>query len=431
MIKENVDAISVKYLYSACIKTTTPNVRILHDPWFSEGVYDGSWFHFPKITDPLMSVGDCDIVYVSHIHPDHYDGKWLKAYFKKYGKKKVIIADHTPNHLAGKMRADGIDATILSEPMRIKSTTVEILPHKTGSISDVDSAIIVKYQDTNNRTHCVVNANDIIFDEEMRLKLKNSAGEVDILLCGYTGAGPYPQTYFNLEDADLILQASNKKLAFFERYKRLVSTIKAKRNIPFAGKYVLGGKLCKLNSFRGVADPVEVIALDSNALVLEDNGGEIDTQRLKPSATRTQLYSSDQINQRINEIKDMKMDYERLMPESEIHQLPLKRLLNLATRNAVAKSECSHDYFFCIKIGNEEYAVINANKQIKPTVTYAAQDVLPIPRSEIYIDPRYLFGLLTHIYHWNNAEIGSQYNTRRYPNALDRKAQLFLNYLAV
>jgi len=430
MSTQKTEAITVKYIYSACIKTITPDITILHDPWFSEGIYDGSWFHFPKVSDPLASVGDCDLIYVSHIHPDHYDGEFLKTYFKKYGKKKVIIADHTPNHLAGKMRADGIEATILSESLCIGDTSIEILPHKTGSISDIDSAIIVRYTDKNRKNHCVVNANDIIFDDEMKQKLRIAAGQVDILLCGYTGAGPYPQTYYELDDAELIDQANKKKLAFFERYIGLVKTIQAKKNIPFAGKYVLGGKLSNLNAVRGVADPVEVLAIDANAIVLADNGGEIDTLNFQPSAIRTEPYSGELVNKRIDELKNVKMDYERLIPESEIHQLPLKRLLHAAARNAVAKSECDHDYYFCVKVANE-YVVINANSQAKTGLKICDEESLPTPRSEIYIDPRYLFGLLTNVYHWNNAEVGSQYNTRRFPNVLDRKAQSFLNYLAI
>jgi len=34
--------ITVKYIYSACIVTSSKDVTILHDPWFSEGIYDGS-----------------------------------------------------------------------------------------------------------------------------------------------------------------------------------------------------------------------------------------------------------------------------------------------------------------------------------------------------------------------------------------------------
>lgn len=431
MNKQDIEAIVVQYIYSACIKTTTPNVTILHDPWFSEGIYDGSWFHFPKISDPLKSVGDCDLIFISHIHPDHYDSKFLKIYFEKYGKKKVIIANHAPNHLYSKMRADGIEPIVLREPLIIFDTKIEILPHKTGSSSDIDSAIIIKFKDRLHRTHCVVNANDIIFDDEMMMDLKCSSGDVDILLCGFTGAGPFPQTYFSVEDPELVEQARKKKTEFFERYKRLTSTILAKRNIPFAGKYVLGGKLSPLNNFRGVADPVEILSFDPNAVVLEDNGGEIDTLSFLPTATRIKTYSEDLFNQRISEIKYMEMDYEKLISENEIHQLPLKRLLNDAAIKAIAKSECNHDYFFCIELPNHEYAVINANRNIAPCVKIIGKDFLPTPRSEIYIDPRYLFGLLTKIYHWDNAEVGSQYSTRRYPNVLDRKAQSFLNYFAI
>jgi UDP-MurNAc hydroxylase len=216
------DGIHIKYIYSACIVTNTPDVKIVHDPWFTEGVYDGSWYQFPKVKDPLSSIGDVDLIYVSHIHPDHYDGDFIKAYFKKYGVKKVIIANLSPNHMAGKMRADGIEPTILSEPLKINNTTIEIVPHMTGSISDIDSAIVVKYQ-AKDRLHCVVNANDIIFDDQIRTGLKRAAGDVDVLLCSYTGAGPYPQTYFDLHDPQLKIEADKKKHAFFERYQTLIA----------------------------------------------------------------------------------------------------------------------------------------------------------------------------------------------------------------
>jgi UDP-MurNAc hydroxylase len=305
------------------------------------------------------------------------------------------------------------------------------MPHKTGSISYIDSAIIIKFVDNLNRTHCVVNTNDIIFDDDLKASLKQRAGNVDILLCGYTGAGPYPQTYFSLNDPFIIEEANKKKNLFFERYENLTRTIKARKNIPFAGKYILGGKLTKYNKVRGVADPVEILKLDPCAVVLEDDGGEIDTLNLIPTATRTKPYSSIALNQRLREIKNVEMDFERLINKSEIQQLPLKRLLASATRKAVAKSECDHDYFFCVHLPSNDYAVINANRNREPEVKTLNKDSLPMPRSEIYIDPRYLFGLLTNIYHWNNAIVGSQFSTRRYPNLFDRKAQSFLNYFSL
>ena len=97
-------SIKVKYIYSACIITETPDVRILHDPWFTDGIYDGSWYQFPKVRYPLDSIGDVDLIYVSHIHPDHYDPIFLKKYFKKFGSKENSISDHNPNFLEKNVR---------------------------------------------------------------------------------------------------------------------------------------------------------------------------------------------------------------------------------------------------------------------------------------------------------------------------------------
>ena len=425
------DGIKIRYIYSACIITSTPDVSILHDPWFTEGIYDGSWYQYPKIKKPLDRIRDVDYIYVSHIHPDHYDKNFIKSYFAKYGIKKVLIANHKTNHLAGKMRADGIEAKILNEPLTIGNTEIQIIPHITGSVSDIDSAIIIKYK-SKNKLQCVVNVNDIIFDDKMINVVKQTAGDVDILLCGYTGAGPYPQTYFDLSDSNIFIEAENKKKLFFNRYKMLVNKINAKVNIPFAGKYLLGGKLANLNSARGVADPVEILNIDKKAIVLSDNGGEINAFNLKPTEIRLRKYDKKSIQKRIEEIKNKKMDYERLFNEKEVKQLPLKRILAQAVKRAVSKSECEEDYYFCITLPENQYAIVNSNKNANKHLDIIDLDLkLPEPRSEIIIDPRYLFGLLTNIYHWNNAEVGSQFMTRRIPNKLNKKAQAFLNYLSI
>jgi UDP-MurNAc hydroxylase len=429
----NAAGILVRYIYSACIVTSTKDVRILHDPWFTDGIYDGSWFHFPVVPDPVHSIGDVDLIYISHVHPDHYDPGFLRKYFTVHGEKEIIIADHQPNHLAGKMLADGLKPTIVTEPRKIGSTVIKIIPHRTGSISDIDSAIILRYGD-GEREHCVANANDVIFDDEMIGAMVENAGGADILLCGYTGAGPYPQTYFALDDPQLPVEAEKKKQAFFARYTRLVEALAPKLTIPFAGQYLLGGKLAGLNSYRGVADPTEILAFDENAVVLADDGGEISTSDLRPTKVRVEPYPKEDVARREQEIFSYAFDYERLIAESEIHQLPLKRLLAAAAKKASEKSECLEDYYFVIKLPGNQVAMINANPGAKYLIQFrkrGAEDPLPEPRSEISIDPRYLFGLLTAVYHWNNAEVGSQYKTRRYPNQLNRRAQSFLNYLVV
>jgi len=426
-----MNGINIKYIYSACIVSTTNDATILHDPWFTEGVYDGSWYQFPKVEDPIELIGDVDYIYVSHIHPDHYDPSFIKKYFSVYGVKPILIADHQPNFLINKMRGDGLTAEVLSKPLIIGDTSIQILPHKTGSVSDIDSAIIIKILNK-DKQHCVVNANDIIFDEDTRRALKEMAGDIDILLCGYTGAGPYPQTYIDINSSEIKVAAENKKKAFFNRYLTLVQFMDAKVNIPFAGKYILGGNLTHLNEYRGVADPVEVLELDERAIVLKDAGGEINTSKLIPNETRVNKYDQRDIDLVLENISKNKMEYEKLMNKDAISQLPLYRILSKAAYLASQKSECDQDYFFSFEIYKGEFAVINCNKSKSGGFqVMKKEDLVMEPRTDITIDNRYLFGLLTNIYHWNNAEVGSQFISRRYPDELNRHAQRFLNFLSL
>src|SRR5690606_34893683 len=114
-----------------------------------------------------------------------------------------------------------------------------------------------------------VNMKDNLFNATQIEAIRAFAPEPTIALLTYTGAGPYPQTYFDISDA-LVAAAAEKKTRFFARYEQLRDALGAQVNIPFAGTYVLGGRLHYLNPSRGVADPVEVAAFDPSAVVLAD-----------------------------------------------------------------------------------------------------------------------------------------------------------------
>jgi UDP-MurNAc hydroxylase len=423
--------IRVRYHYSACVCIETPDLRVLCDPWFTEGAYDGAWYHFPEQKDPLSAIGDVDYIYVSHIHPDHYDAQFIKSYMNAYGAKPVLIAAHKPNFLFGKMKADGVQATVLEAPRRVGNSVLEIVPHTTGGSSDIDSALIVRLE-TPGREHVVLNVNDIIFDQPMLERMQAKTPSIDILLCGYTGAGPFPQTYFDADDPELARMADWKKQEFFKRYRRLVEHLSPRATVPFAGKYVLGGALAPLNPHRGVADAAEVLAFDPKAAV-PDDGGTIDTLDFEADPERRQPYPKEAMDRRIAEVATLPLDYERLMSAEEVHQLPLQRLLGRALERAIKSSTVDHDYFFAISLPGGKWALFNTNKSTAPAMSVVSHAELAsvTPRSEVSIDPRYLFGLLTHVYHWNNAQVGSQYQTRRFPNKMDQAAENFLNFLAV
>ena len=256
-------------------------------------------------------------------------------------------------------------------------------------------------------------------------------GPIDILLLGFTGAGPYPQTYFSLDDPQLLVAAENKKAEFFKRYLHTTAVLQSRVNIPFAGQYVLGGKLTRLNQFRGVADATEVLFIDPNAIVLDDYIGSIETNTMVANHPRTKPYSPLAVEDRLKDIVSKSMVYESLISEINVN-IDVEEALEKSLLRARNRSECRTDYFFVFDFGMGSRWIINANSNsLYGPRMVGEYEILAEPRSEISIDERYFLGLLCRRFHWNNAEVGSQYVTRRIPDIFDRKVLNFLNFLHV
>lgn len=70
----------VEYKYSACIKVITGDVKLLCDPWLLGNAYEGTWKQYPFPDDSFDFIGDFDLIYISHIHPDHYCCESIKNF---------------------------------------------------------------------------------------------------------------------------------------------------------------------------------------------------------------------------------------------------------------------------------------------------------------------------------------------------------------
>ena len=424
----------VKYISSACIQVETSDVSILCDPWFTQGIYDGSWFSFPLI-DPFDFIDEPDYIYVSHIHPDHYDPGFLHQLFEKFGPKPILIPDFEKNYLFLKGKADGLELTP-TRVMHSGNTSFYIEENDMGSISDIDSALIV-YDKFLKKS--VLNLNDCVFNKPHVKKLQSIINKfsdgLDLVACGYTGAGPYPQTYFDIHNQreTLIEKANNKKQQGFDRYKSFTDLFNARHHLPYAGEYVLGGRNADLNEFRGVSDAFEVTQFDPKAIILKA-GGTIDLSSGSVCNKRESCYSHEEISKRIEEISSEKLDYETdfVMDPEKIDFL---RLMKKASANAQRKSEIAEEYHFIFSITSDDQVykrfIFNCSsgdlKEVGADESYSFDEY-----SEIITDYRLMFGLLTGFYHWNNADVGSAYLTRRHPiDNFNLKVQGFLNFLTV
>jgi len=417
----------VRYVYSACVTIDTVNVTILCDPWFTQGIYDGSWFQYPRLLNPIETIGRADLVYISHIHPDHYDPRFLSTYLARFPQTRLIIGRSGSPHLAHKMKLDGFAAEAI-DSVRIGNTELTIIPNAAYAVN-VDTALVVR---TGNLS--VVNMNDNPLDPEQiaRVRALCPGGRPDFALLPYAGAGPYPQTFTFRTEAALIAAAEKKRRRFLDLYREYIRQLDPVCCMPFAGKYYLGGRLSKLNHYRGVADAVEVLPLEPRSIVLADGGqARYDLTSRTASALRTEPYSSNEISDFLADIEAATFDYEKELDFRSRISLPFLPLLNAAKEKARKKVRLSEPYWLCIQPNlTGKYFVFNVASDEAVKILGTLDDSLT-PRAEIQIDQRYLFGLLTRLYHWNNAEIGSHYRTNRVPDIFIREVYDYLDILQV
>jgi L-ascorbate metabolism protein UlaG (beta-lactamase superfamily) len=95
----------IRYIASACVMIESQGVRILTDPWLTDGEYYGSWYHYPPLEYSTGYFDDIDYIYVSHIHPDHFS----KATFSQLNQRiPVLIHTYESKFLKREYRAFGV-----------------------------------------------------------------------------------------------------------------------------------------------------------------------------------------------------------------------------------------------------------------------------------------------------------------------------------
>ena len=151
-------------------------------------------------------------------------------------------------------------------------------------------------------------------------------------------------------------------------------------------------------------------------------------------STRNEMHSQDDFNKKLEEIKVKKLDYE-IDFNLAFDKINFLRLLKKASSNALRKSELQEKYYFIFSIKENDITMKRflCNCSDAEVSELNLRDEIKFEfYSEIIIDYRYLFGLLNSIYHWNNAEVGSLYLTKRNPiDNFNTQAYRFLNFFSI
>ncbi|MEX7473684.1 Rieske 2Fe-2S domain-containing protein [Mycobacterium adipatum] len=206
---------------------------ILCDPWVNPA-YFASWFPFPDNSElDWDRLGDCDYLYVSHLHKDHFDPALLRAHVNK--DAVVLLPDFPVPDLRRELEALGFHTFF--------ETTDSVKHRVSGPKGDLDVMIIALRAPadgpigdsglvvSDGRT-TAFNMNDARpVDLDM---LAAEFGHIDVHMLQYSGAIWYPMVY------DMPARAkeafgTQKRQRQMDRCRQYIAQVGASWVVPSAG----------------------------------------------------------------------------------------------------------------------------------------------------------------------------------------------------
>ena len=210
------------YLGHAGFIVEARGLRILIDPWFFPA-FLGSWFPYPDNRFLLDSVLDdkFDFLYISHLHEDHFDKKFLARFDKSIpvllpnyrskalGKKFVSMGFRNLipfGHLQSKDLAQGVKATMLLDTSHKEDS---------GLLIECDGVRFLDLNDCNT-------------------SLAELPRNVDVLAAQYSGAMWYPVCYEYSPDV-MAQKVAQVRQDLMKTLIRKCEAVEARTYIPCAG----------------------------------------------------------------------------------------------------------------------------------------------------------------------------------------------------
>jgi UDP-MurNAc hydroxylase len=429
------------FLRGACVIIEASGQRLLCDPWLTDGEYYGAWAHYPPFLEQDWAPHEfhnIDLIYVSHIHPDHFSIPTMQK-LKELGCKAPVVIHRYPVLPAFRkqIEACGFDVIELAhgETHSFGRARIRIFsadgcdPKACGSFygctmpgvinSQIDSLAVI--QDYHGRA--IVNVNDCPYalSRDLCRKLAIEYPDIDLALVAYAGAGPYPQC-FKMPELKKLDEAKRKRAEFIKNVSKFARTLNAKQVFPFAGDYQLCGKLSTLNEVRGVPSLDDVVyqltedGIDcltiapGNTVTIGDSSTDIDNILYADDAARA-VYV-------VNELAKRKLDYEN----DDLDQDPASGVLfqeafeRFDAKRREYGMKCSSTAY--IKMMEGQWFAIEPDHE-----GYMTDRIVQEPYVSISTDKRLLKRLLLgprnpYGAHWNNAQIGSHLTFDRQPLSL-------------
>ena len=213
------------------IQTTAGS--ILCDPWVNPA-YFASWFPFPDNSElDWDAIGNCDYLYVSHLHKDHFDPENLSKHVNK--DATVLLPDYPVPDLKRELEKlgfhkffeteDSVKHTVSGPKGDLEIMIIALRAPADGPIGD--SGIVI----SDGETTCF-NMNDARpVDMDV---LGEQFGKIDIHLLQYSGAIWYPMVY-DIPKGTKRNFGKQKRQRGMDRCRSYIEQVDATWVVPSAG----------------------------------------------------------------------------------------------------------------------------------------------------------------------------------------------------
>lgn len=385
--------------------------KILCDPWIIDGVFESAWYHYPPLKTKVSDIQDVDAIYVSHVHPDHYDDR----YFNFPKDMPLIILNEGPNFLKKNLINKGYTNFIeIKNDQTVQFREFKLTAYKPfakhifeesllGNL--IDSALVLESDET-----IAINFNDNQPDERACIFLKNKFKKIDLAMLNYNAAGPYPSCFDNLTEEEKIKENKRILKRNFDHLCNIIPILKPKSVLPFAGSYIIGGKNYYKNKYLGTttwdecADYLQSnLKFKTNVFCLREN--QIFDIKKQKQLEKYEKINIKEMNNYIKTLKNKKYEYENDEIPDKAKLISDVKIASERFLERVKKFNINLNSNVYIKIGNEDIQIVKGNDQNR--ALYCELDLKLLNR------------IIHKKAHWNNAEIGTHINFKRSPNKMD------------
>ena len=413
-----------EFIANACgVFTSQSGKRILCDPWIDDGVFEGSWCHIHKLKTKFEDLENVDAIYLSHIHPDHFDQR-----FFKYRKDiPIFVLDHGFNFLHRNLEMMGYKnlvkikdgETIYFEDYKITLFAPFVTNPFFENIAEVgnliDSAMVLE-----SKNIVALNANDNTPDQKSCRMLKERFGKIDLAAINYNAAGPYPSCFNNLNEQEKKEEHNKILNRNFEFLAANCEILMPKAVLPFAGAYAIGGRLAYKNQYLGTttwdecAEYLEKHLTNTKVICLREND-IVNLEDLSTNKPYQPLDPKELDNYIKQNLSHVKYDYEM---DEEVNYN------DLISDIKVAKTKMAER---CKKVSLTPDMQVNLEVDTK--LINICQPIKSNGTLNCSLDPRLLRRILDRKAHWNNAEIGCHIEFYREPNYYSPDIHTMLQFL--